>query len=102
MSARSRLLPVAICVFAGLSGIPASAQTSDAASAVPEKAGKQLRALRITGTPPRIDGELNDETWMAADAIDTLVQGEPDNMQPATERTVVQVAFDDRFLYVAV
>jgi hypothetical protein len=70
--------------------------------AVPEKAGKELRALRITGAPPQIDGNLDDEVWAAADAIDDMVQNEPDNMAPPTERTVVQVAYDDRYLYVAV
>ena len=70
--------------------------------AVPEKEGKELRAFRITGTSPQIDGRLDEEVWAAADAIDDLVQNEPDNMAPPTERTVVRVAYDDRYLYVAV
>jgi uncharacterized protein DUF5916 len=68
---------------------------------IPEKAGKELHAYRITGTPPRIDGRLDDEVWTAAASIDDLVQNEPDNMQPPTERTVVQIAYDDRYLYIA-
>lgn len=68
---------------------------------VPEKAGKELRAFRITGNPPRIDGLLDEEVWTVADAIDDLVQNEPDNMAPPSERTVVQVAYDDRYVYVA-
>ena len=67
-----------------------SALPSDAAEpAVPEKAGKELRAFRITGSSPQIDGRLDEEVWAAADAIDDLVQGEPDNMAPPTERTVI-------------
>ena len=69
---------------------------------MPEKAGKELRAFRITGSSPQIDGRLDEEVWAAADAIDDLVQGEPDNMAPPTERTVIQVAYDDRYIYVAV
>ena len=70
--------------------------------AVPEKAGKELQAFRIRGTSPQIDGRLDEEVWAAADSIDDLVQNEPDNMAPPTERTVVRVAYDDRYLYVAV
>lgn len=69
---------------------------------VPEKAGKDIRALRIFHTPPRIDGRLDDEVWRTADSIRDFVQIEPDNMAPATERTRVQIAYDDRFIYVAV
>ena len=35
-------------------------------------------------------------------SIDDFVQEEPDNMEAPTERTVVQVAYDDEYLYVAV
>jgi hypothetical protein len=47
---------------------------------VAETTGKELRAFRISGNPPRIDGRLNDDVWVTADAIQDLVQGEPDNM----------------------
>ncbi len=80
----------------------AQGQAGPAEPAVPEKAGKELRAFRITGSSPQIDGRLDEEVWAAADAIDDLVQNEPDNMAPPTERTVVRVAYDERYLYVAV
>lgn len=69
---------------------------------VPEKAGKEIRALRVSKTPPRIDGRLDDAVWQEAESIRDFVQIEPDNMQPATERTRVQIAYDDRFIYIAV
>jgi hypothetical protein len=68
---------------------------------VPEKAGKQLRAFRVRGAAPQIDGRLDDEAWNSADAIEDFVQEDPDNMQPPTERTVVRIAYDDRYLYIA-
>ena len=68
---------------------------------VPEKAGKELRAFRISGAAPRIDGRLDDETWNGAPGIDDFVQDDPDNMRPPTERTVVKIAYDDRYLYIA-
>src|SRR5262245_50209142 len=69
---------------------------------VPERAGKELRAYRIAGAPPTLDGRLDDEAWRLAEAIDDMVQDEPDNMAAPTERTVVQVAYDDRYLFVAI
>jgi len=77
--------------------VPAVAQEPD----VPEKAGKAVRAFRITGTPPVVDGRLDEEVWTVADRLSDFVQNEPDNMAAPTERTVVQVAYDDRYLYVA-
>ncbi len=69
---------------------------------VAEKAGKELNAHYVGETPPRIDGRLDDEIWLAAQGIDDLVQNDPDNMTPPTERTVIKVAYDDRSIYVAV
>ena len=66
------------------------------------KAGKVLRAYRIRESAPMIDGQLDDEVWSQTAVIDDLVQWEPDNMARPTERTMAQVAFDDRYLYVAV
>src|SRR5689334_1182708 len=69
---------------------------------VPEKIGKDLQALYVGDTPPRIDGRLDDEVWQTAQAIDDMVQNDPDNMQPPTERTVVKVLYDNRSVYVGV
>ena len=69
---------------------------------VPEKAGKELIAHYVGDTPPRIDGAIDDEIWQKAQAIDDMIQNDPDNMQPPTERTLVKIAYDDRSVYVAV
>jgi len=66
------------------------------------KAGKVVHARRITGTPPTIDGRLDDETWTGAEAATGFVQRDPDNGKPMTEDTRVQVAYDSRYLYIAV
>ena len=81
---------------AASSGVAGRAAFSDPAEpAAAAKVGKVLRAFRITGSSPQIDGRLNDEVWAVTDAIDDFVQEEPDNMAPPTERMVVQVAYDD-------
>src|SRR5688572_7085900 len=70
---------------------------------VPEKIGKNLRALRVEpSAAPRIDGRLDDQAWVKADRIDDFVQVEPNNMARSTQRTVVQIAYDARYLYIAV
>src|SRR5438876_5602605 len=87
----------------GAAGRAVLAQSPSAGSEpiVAEKAGKEVHAFRIRGPAPRIDGRLDDEVWNTAQAIEDLVQEDPDNMTPPTERTVVQFAYDDRYLYVA-
>ena len=97
-------LRLAATIVALVAAGGASAQVPEGAAEpdVPEKVGKELRALRITGAAPSIDGVLDDEVWAAAMAIEDFLQGEPDNMASPTDRTVVRVAYDDGSLYVAV
>jgi hypothetical protein len=66
------------------------------------KDGKVLRAVRVQTTPPLIDGSLADETWMSADTAGGYIQRDPDNGAPMTETTRIQVAYDDRYLYIAI
>jgi hypothetical protein len=85
--------------------LPASAEAVINAAGEPKpelKVGKVVRALRIRGLPPAIDGVLGDEVWTAAERATGFVQRDPDNGNPMTEETRIQVAYDDRYLYVAV
>ncbi len=67
-------------------------------STVPE-----LKALRINPYPPKIDGDLNDQIWKRDDIefARDFIQREPDEGMPATESTLVAVAYDDNALYFA-
>src|SRR5262245_16073971 len=67
-----------------------------------QKQGKVVRAMRLTGTLPTVDGRLSDEPWRQAEIATDLTQRDPDNGKPMTDATRVQIAYDDRFLYVAV
>ena len=95
---------VGIVLWLGVGSAPAAAQNNSRSPepVVPEKVGKELVAHYVGDTPPRIDGDLDDEVWQRAQAIEDMVQNDPDNMQPPTERTIVKVAYDDRTVYVAV
>src|SRR5688572_7597100 len=103
MPLRPVVLAMCLTLIPGVS-TRAAAQASGAIEPdVPEKIGKNLRALRVdTAGAPRVDGRLDDQAWVRADRIDDFMQVEPDNMVASTERTVVQVAYDSRYLYIAV
>jgi hypothetical protein len=92
---------VAVCALVAGVGSETYAQApSIGEPTVAEKAGKELTALRITGEPPQIDGRVDDAVWSQAEAIEDLVQNEPESMAAPTERTTVQIAFDNRYLYI--
>ena len=55
-----------------------------------------------TAQPPRLDAVLEDAEWAHAAVIDEFVQQEPAEGDPATERTVVRLMYDEHALYVGV
>ncbi len=55
----------------------------------------------LTGTPPRIDGRLDDAAWRTAARIDRFTQREPRPGEQASERTEVLICFDRDNLYFA-
>ena len=57
-----------------------------------------LTALRAAQAPV-IDGRLDDLLWRTAALIETLVQEEPIEGAPATEKTEVRVAYDNEKVY---
>ena len=87
---------VAGCVLAlGLLGGSAAAQVqATAASTVP------VRAARVP-QPPVIDGKLTDESWRLVEPASGFTQRDPDEGEPATERTEIRFLYDDDSLYIA-
>ena len=98
------LLLVFVAAAVPAFGQPAAGRSgaNGAEPVVPEKVGKELQAFYVGESAPRIDGRLDDEAWQTAQAIDDMVQNDPDNMQPPTERTLIKVLYDDRSVYVGV
>ena len=60
-----------------------------------------VRAVRIEKAP-KIDGVLDEPAWEAVPKLDAFTQQEPRIGEPATERTEVGVAYDNRHLYISV
>ena len=63
---------------------------------------KTAIAIRINGTPPQLDGVLDDEAWKTAPLHEGFTQQDPDEGDPATERTTFQIAYDDAAIYFAI
>ncbi len=57
------------------------------------------RAIRTT-RPIQLDGRLTEAEWATAPVTDAFTQIDPDEGQPASQRTEVRVLYDDTFLYV--
>ena len=99
------MISALVVLFVLLGEVAAAAQDSPVESsnepARALKEGKVLRAMRVGATPPAIDGSLNDEVWTSADSAGDYVQRDPDNGTAMTEATRVQVAYDDRYIYIA-
>ena len=59
-------------------------------------ASKPVGAAGRTGEAPVIDGRLDENLWQAARPMTGLVQTEPEEGRPATERTEVRFLYDDK------
>lgn len=59
---------------------------------------RSVFAVRITA-PPVVDGWLNDTVWQHAQPATDFVQRDPDEGNPASERTEVRILYDEEALY---
>jgi hypothetical protein len=95
--------PVALLVVLGLFVIlpePALAQQRVTVDrAIGDR--KHALAVRIT-TPPVPDGLVNEPFWETIPPAADFIQQEPSLGSPATEKTEVRFAYDDRNLYVGI
>ena len=67
---------------------------------VASASGQAVEAARILGTPPRLDGRLTEDLWSTAEPLTGLLQRDPDEGAPASERTEVRFAYDDDALWI--
>ncbi|MCC7009831.1 MAG: carbohydrate binding family 9 domain-containing protein [Acidobacteria bacterium] len=80
----------------------AAAGSSSTAPRPADRAGAAAVAAAVrAGTPPVIDGKLDDAAWAAAPAIDTFTQRDPQEGMPVSERTEVRIAYDAEAVYIA-
>jgi len=63
---------------------------------------RKATAIRANPSSPSIDGLLDDAVWQRAPVHEGFLQRDPDEGQPATERTTFQIVYDEEALYVGV
>jgi hypothetical protein len=85
---RATTLPGLVLLLWGPT-LPAQASTTE----------QTVRAVRATSVI-RVDGRLDEPAWADAPAHDGFIQRDPDEGQPASDRTVVMVMYDDEALYI--
>ena len=94
-SSFARLLTLLPAMALICAAVPALAQPASTASGlrgepvVPEKAGKEIRALYVGDTPPRIDGRLDDEIWLTAPAATGFTQRDPEEGKPTAHHGII-------------
>lgn len=102
MSARERMSGIiaAVAVLGITSHAPAAAQDTGTRGANRSTAGPSVQAVRLVETEQVVlDGNLDEAVWQRAIPATDFRQRDPDNGQPATERTEVRIVFDrDRLI----
>lgn len=66
-----------------------------------EAATPRIRVLHIT-EPIKIDGRLDEPVWSQAEVATDFRQQEPNEGEPASEKTEVRLLFDDKNVYIGV
>ena len=63
-----------------------------------------LRAVRLgpDATAPVVDGRVDDAAWAQVEPASHFTQQQPDEGQPATERTEVRILHDERNIYIGI
>ncbi|MBI1875278.1 MAG: carbohydrate binding family 9 domain-containing protein [Acidobacteria bacterium] len=58
--------------------------------------------LIVDGTHPVIDGRVSEEVWLRVQPYTTFIQQDPNEGEPASERTEVRILFDRRAVYIGI
>ncbi len=77
-----------------------SVQPAKSTVAKPETMARPIGRATRTSEKIELDGRLDEAVWATADSLDGFIQSQPDGGRPATERSVVRIIYDDRYLYV--
>ena len=101
MNQRALTAAAAAIFIASTAQAQLSPTTSGHGTVAGEVAPPVLEAQQLLGAI-RIDGLLEEESWLSAPFATGFVQGKPVEGAPAEQRTEVRILFDDQALYVGV
>ena len=93
--------PIRPILLAGLCAAASLAPYTVLAAAVANRDAYRVSAARIE-EDPNIDGVLDEAVWTTAPMIDSFTQQEPDEGEPATERTEVRIVYGASALFIGV
>ncbi len=85
-----------------LSGTLSDAAAQQQSLALDPTGPRAAVAVRALPQAPSIDGRLDDAAWALAQPITDFVQRDPNEGEPATERTEVRILYTDAALYFGV
>jgi hypothetical protein len=89
--------PRVVTLYLLLVGAMSSLPSASAAQAL---VPRQLHAVRVEHAPV-IDGRLDEAIWAVAEPIGGFLQRDPVEGEPASEDTIIRVAYDEDALYIA-
>ncbi len=84
---------------------PGAAATTEVPAAPRTIRAPGVAPSMVVGRAPEVpvlDGLVNEASWDGADVASDFLQREPNEGQPATERTEVRILYDDKNVYVGV
>ena len=93
---------LAVCMASTLTAQQSSDSDESGATAAAYTTPIGVAVAAGVSDVPVIDGRLDDPAWARAAPMTGFIQREPQDGQPASERTEVRVVFDDDALYVGV
>jgi hypothetical protein len=94
-AARAQESPIADTSVSGTN----AAVTPPAGDAAHERIAPTARAVPLTGVI-ELDGRLDEPIWSSAPAVTQFLQRDPDQGEPATQRTEIRFVYDERTLYI--
>ena len=77
-------------------------QSRQAHQAEEGQVDRTMHAVRTNPRPPVIDGILDEGVWGEAPVATGFRQREPDDGEPATEKTIVKIVYDDDAIYLGI
>jgi hypothetical protein len=92
-------VPLARPTLTATAALLAAGQSS-AQEALPDGAREKSVRIVRTSTPPVIDGVLDEAEWQLAAQVEDLHEIQPTEYEPASERTVVYLLYDENAIYI--
>ena len=76
-----------------------NAEAPQAEQAAKDRSGRITAEATYIDHAPRLDGTLDDELWQSAKVISDFRQREPNEAEPATEKTEVRILYTRHAVY---